>query len=221
MTIHGVINELVVDEKSRSLFDSFYSSKLERGILVIIGVLIITGVCLSFFEKTQNLVGYAVLIVFGLFFLFSMLSFLSQVRFMLSPSENYVIDLSRRIEGERSLIARLSTFDYWSLKKARERLEYEAKRLDKRVGAFVGALDKLGMIPAILGLYVAYSKLFGESIFTEVPYFILGLFAGAYLAAFSAVHIISRLTTMAYVVGVAEELALQADEVQEVHISNK
>ena len=108
-------------------------------------------------------------------------------------------------------------YDHWTLEKAKQRILFETTRLEKRIGRLVEALDKLGMIPVIFGLYVAYSKVFDGESFSDVPYFVLGLFAGAYLAAYCSIHIISKLNTMPHIIGVAEELATQTKEVVKEH----
>lgn len=221
MNLSEIIQDLAKDEQSKKVLDNFYSGKLEKWILISIGSLIIIGSLISIFTEYKEYVGFITLIVFTLIIVLSLLSFVSQMKFIISPSKHYITDLSEKIKNETYLISKLVSYDHWSLKKARERLQFESQKLEKRVGSLVGALDKLGMFPAILGLYAAYSKVFSDNILSEVPYFILGLFAGSYLAAFSAINIISRLNTMAYILGTAEELALQKEQIYAEHSSNR
>ncbi|MGL1958554.1 MAG: hypothetical protein OCD00_14705 [Colwellia sp.] len=91
-------------------------------------------------------------------------------------------------------------------------MEFEAERLEKRIGALVGSMDKLGLFPAIIALYIAYAKTFGTTSFAEIPYMLLGFIAGLYLAAFSAVNVIGRLRAYSFIIEIAEDLSNQATE---------
>ncbi len=110
------------------------------------------------------------------------------------------------------LVQRLTSYDSWNLKQAKLRLEFEAERLEKRIGALVGSMDKLGLFPAIIALYIAYAKTFGTTSFAEIPYMLLGFIAGLYLAAFSAVNVIGRLRAYSFIIEIAEDLSNQATE---------
>ncbi len=221
MKITEIYSVFISDDKSQSIIDLFCNNKAEKLTLVSLGITISSGLFLFIFDGTRNLVGYSVIISFIIILLYSFINFFVQSKYLINASKHYVEDMITRVNKESTVLYRLSTYDSWTLKKAKERVEFEILRLEKRVGALVGALDKLGIIPAVVGLYIAISKINEKSGFTEVPDIILAFIAGTYLAALSSVQITGKLKMMAHVIGIASELAEQRESVAAKQRSNE
>ena len=212
MKTKEIISELVGEERPFNIISSVYDNKIQKWSLVIIGLCITIGIPAHILFPDEIVAGVAMVIALLMVIVFSINNTIMQMKYVLSPAKEHLADLEARIEQEYALVQRLTSYDHWSLVQAKNRLLFEAERLEKRIGALVGAMDKLGIFPAMIALYIAYSKTFGTTSFIDVPYILLGFIAGLYLAAFSAVNVIGRLRAYAFIIEIAEDLAGQALE---------
>ena len=212
MKTKQIIEELIGEEKPFNIISATYDNKIQKWSLVSIGFSISIGVPTYFFKPDSMLIGIAMVTALLMVIIFSVNNTIIQMKYVLSPAQEHLSDLSLRAEQESILVQRLTMYDSWNLKQAKQRLQFEADRLEKRIGALVGAMDKLGLFPAIIALYIAYSKTFGVDSFTEIPYLLLGFIAGLYLAAFSAVNVIGRLRAYSFIIEIAEDLSNQASK---------
>ncbi|TOJ56606.1 hypothetical protein CGI36_24375, partial [Vibrio parahaemolyticus] len=62
-----------------------------------------------------------------------------------------------------------------------------------RVGFLVGIVDKLGIVPAVLMIYLAYVKALGSKEMFNLSPLIIGIVSGVYLGAISARIVIDAL----------------------------
>lgn len=212
MKTKQIIEELVGEEKPFNIISATYDNKIQKWSLVIIGFCISIGVPTYFFKPDSMLIGIAMVTALLMVIVFSVNNTIVQMKYVLSPAKEHLSDLSLRAEQESILVQRLTMYDSWNLKQAKQRLQFEADRLEKRIGALVGAMDRLGLFPAVIALYIAYSKTFGVDSFTEIPYLLLGFIAGLYLATFSAVNVIGRLRAYSFIIEIAEDLSRQASK---------
>lgn len=212
MKTKQIIEELIGEEKPFNIISSVYDNKIQKWSLVTIGVCISIGMPAYFIKPDSMLVGITMIASLLMVIVFSVNNTIVQMKYVLSPAKEHLSDLSARAEQESILVQRLTMYDSWNLKQAKQRLQFEADRLESRIGALVGAMDKLGLFPAIIALYIAYSKTFGVDSFGEIPYWLLGFIAGLYLAAFSVVNVIGRLRAYSFIIEIAEGLSSQASE---------
>ncbi|MGB0942681.1 MAG: hypothetical protein ACPGUE_09780 [Marinomonas sp.] len=212
MKTKAIIEELIGEEKPFNIISSTYDNKIQKWSLATIGLCISIGVPAYFINPDSIFIGIAMITVLLMVIVFSVNNTIVQMKYILSPAKEHLSDLSLRAEQESVLVQRLTVYDSWNLKQAKQRLQFEADRLEKRTGALVGAMDKLGLFPAIIALYIAYSKTFGVDSFTDIPYLPLGFIAGLYLAAFSAVNVIGRLRAYSFLIEIAEDLSDQASK---------
>ena len=212
MKTKEIIEELIKEEKPFNIISSVYDNKFQKWSLVVIGICITVSLLTYFIAPDSRVLGVTMIIALIMVIVFSFNSSIVQMKYVLSASKEHLNDLSLRTEQEGRLIHRLTAYDSWSLSKAKDRLNFEADRLEKRISALVGAMDKLGLFPAVIALYIAYAKTFGPNSFNDIPYLLLSFIAGIYLAAFCAVNVIGKLRACAFIIGVAEDLSLQASE---------
>lgn len=212
MKTKQIIEELIGEEKPFNIISSVYDNKIQKWSLVTIGVCISIGMPAYFIKPDSMLVGITMIAALLMVIVFSVNNTIVQMKYVLSPAKEHLSDLSARAEQESILVQRLTMYDSWNLKQAKQRLQFEADRLESRIGALVGAMDKLGLFPAIIALYIAYSKTFGVDSFGDIPYLLLGFIAGLYLAAFSVVNVIGRLRAYSFIIEIAEGLSSQASE---------
>jgi hypothetical protein len=100
--------------------------------------------------------------------------------------------------AELALIARLEqTYEPRALAYALDRLSLEAAQLRTRIALLIGALDKVGLIPLVIGAYFPLRALFKEQPPTSSELsWIIGTVAGLggfYLMAFGFLHWTQRL----------------------------
>lgn len=219
MKTKEIIEELIKEEKPFDIIGNTYDNKIQKWSLVVIGICITIFFITYFISPNHIVLGVTMMVALIMVILFSVNSSIVQMKYVLSASKEHLTDLSLRAEQEARLIQRLTTYDSWSLSKAKDRLTFEADRLEKRIGALVGAMDKLGLFPAVFALYIAYAKTFGPDTFNDIPYLLLGFIAGIYLAAFSAVNVTGRLRAYAFIISLAEELSLQASELSSTNLN--
>ena len=223
MKTKQIIEELIGEESIFKIISAVYDNKIQKWSLIIIGLCTIIGPLAYFIEPEGFVAGFVTIIVLFMVMVFSISNTISQIKYVLSPAKEHLLDLSQRAEHESMLIQRLMVYDPWNLKQAKCRLLFEAERLEKRIGSLVGVTDKLGLFPAIIALYIAYAKTFNTASFDDIPYIVLGFIAGLYLAAFSAVNVIGRLRAYSFIIEVAEDLSNQALEFtnDKVRITNE
>ncbi|MDO6507031.1 hypothetical protein Q4506_09525 [Colwellia sp. 4_MG-2023] len=217
MKVNEIVEELIDEVTASNIIARLYDNKVQKWSLVIIGVCIFIGLVTFFIDSKSIVIGVVMIISLLMVIIFSVNNTFLQMKYMLAPAKEYLSELHSRINRESMLVQRLTSYDSWSLCKAKQRLIFEADKLENRIGALVGALNKLGLFPALIALYIAIAKVFGSTNFTDIPYLLLAFVAGLYLAAFSAVNIIGRLREYAFIIGIAEDLRNQVEDVAKEH----
>lgn len=195
-----ILGVLVQNDKLGNLVELLYSNPVEKYSLRIGTLCLIVAIPLIYFEKYRLLGGWLCLVAAILFIAYSLASFLWNLRFILTPTKSYIKDLSKRIETEEALINKLAAEDHEELDSLLKRLEFERQRLTSRIGFIVGAVDKLGIIPAIIALYLTYAKTMNDANLSKVPYPVLGFISGIYVGCFLLKQVIDRFEHMCLVV---------------------
>lgn len=195
-----ILGLLVQNDTLVNLAELLYCNPVEKYSLRIATLCLFFAIPLIYLEKYRLLGGWLCLIAAILFIAYSLASFLWNLRFIFTPTKSYIKDLSKRIETEESLINKLAGEDHEELNSLLKRLEFERQRLVSRIGFIVGAVDKLGVIPAIIVLYLTYAKTMNDANLIRVPYPVLGFIAGIYVGCFLLKQVIDRFEHMCLVV---------------------
>ena len=178
--------------KNKRILEIFYANKFEKYTLAATGFCITTFFILHVFDPLREWSPFALIAAFILIIAYACGQLIFNVSSLKSPSKNVLVNIAESLDRQVLLTQRLGTYSSWNLHLAKSRVEYDIDRISTRLGFLLGAMDKLGIIPAALGLYLVYAKTFSEAQLESIPYPVLGFLGGLYLGAFSAVSIISR-----------------------------
>ena len=189
----NIIALLLKDDRLGSLVEYLYSNPIEKYSLRIGFLCVLAALLFIPFENYKIIGGWLCLIAVVLFILYTLAAFLWNVRFIATPTKSYFADLTKRIESEEKLINELALENPHQLGELLTRLRFERERLASRIGFLVGAIDKLGIIPAVVALYLTYAKTLDDANLAKVPYPLLGFITGIYIGCFLVKHIIDRI----------------------------
>ncbi|KJY96667.1 hypothetical protein [Pseudoalteromonas ruthenica] len=208
----NIFNDLIEQSpKNKKLLEIFYANKFEKYTLAATGLCITTFFILYAFDSLREWSPFALITAFILIIAYACGQFIFNISSLKNPSKDVLVGIAESLDRQVLLTQRLGTYSSWNLHLAKSRVEYDIDRISTRLGFLLGAMDKLGIIPAALGLYLVYAKTFGEPQLENIPYPVLGFLGGLYLGAFSAVAIISRFKYLKMVLTHAIDLALQRE----------
>lgn len=213
--VKEIIEKLGAPEEFNELINSFYTNRIEKIFLVLTGIFIFCFVIAFFVPYTKPYSIWLLVIGFISIMLYSLSSFVSQAKYLLTPTKSYISDLSQRMSNEKKVALDLSIYSSQSILMARERLEYEKSQLEKRIGFLIGVLEKLGIVPAVIALYIGYAKAMKDPQLENVPEFALAAIAGLYLGAFLVKSMTSKLSLMCVILKDAHSLAEQKESIEQ------
>lgn len=217
----NIFNDLIKQSpKNKKLLEIFYANKFEKYTLATTGLSITTFFIMYLFNSSREWSPFALIVAFILIIAYAFSQIIFNISNWKNPSKDVLVSIAESLDQQVLLTQRLGTYSSWNLQLAKNRVEYEIDRISTRLGFLVGAMDKLGLIPAALGLYLVYAKTFGGPQLDSIPYPILGFLSGLYLGAFSAVAIISRFKYLKMVLTHAIDLALQRELVLKRPLAN-
>lgn len=209
----NILALLVRNDRLGKLVEYLYSNPIEKYSLRIGILCVIAAFPFIPFEDYKIVGGWLCLVAVVLFIVYTLASFLWNVRFIATPTKSYFADLTKRIEAEDKLISELALENPHQLGELLTRLRFERERLISRIGFLIGAIDKLGIIPAVVALYLTYAKTLDDANLSEVPYPLLGFFAGIYVGCFLVKHVIDRIEHMCLAI---ESAKIQSESIQEM-----
>ncbi|KPV91552.1 hypothetical protein AN395_01958 [Pseudoalteromonas sp. P1-30] len=217
----NIFNDLIKQSpKNKKLLEIFYANKFEKYTLVTTGLSITTFFILYLFDSSREWSPFALITAFILIIAYAFGQFIFNISSLKNPSKDVLVSIAESLDRQVLLTQRLGTYSSWNLHLAKSRVEYDIDRISTRLGFLVGAMDKLGLIPAAFGLYLVYAKTFGGPQLDSIPYPILGFLGGLYLGAFSAVAIISRFKYLRMVLTHAIDLAQHRESVLKQPLAN-
>lgn len=203
-----ILSTLIQDDGISKLVEQLYTNPIEKYSLRIGVLSLLVAFLLPKSELTRPFSDWLFLLAITLLLSYSVASFLGNLRQIASPTKSYMKDLSKRVESEEQIIAKLIDEDASDLESVRKRLEFERERLSARIGFLVGAIDKLGVIPAVIVLYLTYAKTMNDPNLSQIPYPVLGFVSGIYVSCFFVKQIIDRFEHMILVIESAHERSL-------------
>jgi hypothetical protein len=192
-SISEVIQIIRNYEKKYKIKFSLYDSKLQKIFLLIsIGTYIAAWI-IAFARPTgiYDFVGAVSLwaVSFIFYILYLLLNFyIPTSKRLLKPMDTHLEKIQKATEREDELIKNLADIHISTLDQTIKRLGYEVDFLERRNTEITGLFQKLAIIPAVVVIYIAYSKkeiADAQFLFEYAPYifaFFLGLFIGAFIA---------------------------------------
>lgn len=168
----------------KSLHGVFAESSTERSLLI---VLLISFVTMSVLFIFKSLHFWA--LISGLIFIFALVGLvvvqaLEVVVFNGSPLKGFAKQTSHRLDIRSAFIDDLASYKPEDLRQTVEALERDVSKIQRRLYIMVGAVEKVGFIPAAIALYFAGSKIVaGESDASAnlLACFVLGFYGAAFL----------------------------------------
>lgn len=130
---------------------------------------------------------------FGFLVIYALSSFISTVKFFVSATHETLKSINEKHESEYPIATKISAFSTDSIDHVIALFEYRIRYLESRVGFLVGFVDKLGIVPAVIMLYLAYVKAVDSHSALDLPPFVIGIVSGVYLGAISARIVIDSL----------------------------
>ncbi|TOH98888.1 hypothetical protein CGI69_21935 [Vibrio parahaemolyticus] len=103
------------------------------------------------------------------------------------------MNINERYQSDYLVAQEISTFGDDSIDCVKILFEDRIRYLESRVGFLVGIVDKLGIVPAVLMIYLAYVKALGSKEMFNLSPLIIGIVSGVYLGAISARIVIDAL----------------------------
>jgi len=194
--MHRVYQILTEQDQIKKLATSLYRNPFEKWSLGAVA-----GFAVAFFvllpaEATRPAAGWALLFLALSFLVFVLASFITELKFFVTPTKSYLKNLTKKLLAEEELLSKLSRQPVQDLQAAKRRLEFERNRLRSRLGFLLGAVDTLGIAPAALALYVAYAKAVKEQLLPQHAEILIAFFIGLYIGGFLVKHVTERFTNM-------------------------
>lgn len=158
-------------------------TRLEKLLVYVAAVSLVLSIVLLFIGPLRS-VGLVVGLVFLLtVVVLTLVQAFSVIVAVRHPLAGYAKAARARLEARSNYVSALAVFSSEGLLTAKKALESDTGRMQKRLGMLVGAVEKVGFIPAGATLYYAALQ---ASSSTQLPAnllmaFVFGLYAGAFL----------------------------------------
>ncbi|EQB0496124.1 hypothetical protein ACYAPA_003970 [Vibrio mimicus] len=187
--VNSILERFISRENSYANIKRFFiENKIEATSLLGAVIAVIVAFLGAIFSKS-TVSFIAVLVFFAFLVVYSLSSFLSSFKFFVGATKETLLGIKARHQNDYLLAEEISFLKEESMEQVKCLLDAQIKYLECRVGFLVGVLDKLGIVPAIIMIYLAYVKTTGTTSMFEFSPFSLGLIAWVYLAA-----IVARIT---------------------------
>jgi len=217
METSTIISELLHEEPNKKLVEIFYTSRFERLLLMLIGIVTLIFIPLYFIDGLEGYSMLFLMLALLLILLFilgaNIYGVLSDV---LNPAQGTLNSTRIRLERQNFLINKIARYPIWDIENTQLRIEQDIVIFQSRSKYLVGAFDKLGIIPAVLALYLAtigdantaHFPLDNGMLFNVNISFYVGMFVvGTYIGAFLATGFIAKYQEFSLVLKQAKKLA--------------
>ncbi|EKO3583077.1 hypothetical protein M3923_001338 [Vibrio metschnikovii] len=181
--IDEILDLFISKENRFELFNYLFATRSERWSFGVFAAGFVLGSVTWFINQAFSLIGFGIsltaLLTFIIFGTFSSLAFIA------NPRRDILLEIKNANSKNSQLINQLSTFKVISLNSVQNLFERRIHILKGRVGFLVGALDKLGLFPALFMLYYTYTQLPSAEGLSNMHLWLLsftcGLYAGVIL----------------------------------------
>ena len=184
---------------SNTLTENKASSKILYWIALgpfIVSLIII--LCLAIFGKIPSFAFSALILVsisYSGMLIFQLALLIESRNGIITFFKNPLTMILDRVKDETILdhnkLSSLADTENEVINQIRRHLISEKESFERRVGVLVGALEKVGLIPGLVTLYLAWAKVMGKSISVD-PWLAVSVFT-LYFIAFYCHHLFSRM----------------------------
>ncbi|MDW1751177.1 hypothetical protein R7P07_22820 [Vibrio sp. Vb2133] len=183
--VQNIIEILISRESAFSGLKKYIKEhKLEASLFSLILIMILATIISGYLYPSVAYIFFMLIYIFII--LYGLLSTATSAKFFVSATKWTMKSVKTRFSDNYTLAENLSRYDDKSLEHVITLFNDRIVFLQGRVGFLVGALDKLGVIPAVIMLYFSYAKVFTDKDVFEMPPLVLGIVSGVYIGAISA-----------------------------------
>lgn len=190
MSIKEIIHILNNENEQTNFMEYLCDSKAEKYSLYAILISCVASLVTLVYFKQLN--AYINLFIFLSLTFYSFSSFYTNAKFILHPMRSYLESMDIALTKEQKIIESFSKYESETLNKAKDRLTFESTKIEKKVGFIIGSIDKLGLIPVLLGIYATSIQIYKSSAPDLVIYLIFGFIIGIYIGIMPVIGIKTR-----------------------------
>lgn len=165
----------------------FWDNRLEAIAFICGGLSLGLALVLPLFELEQKSIFFLYICFFVSLIVYVLSSMVSSLKFVVGAQKETLVNIQKRFVISYQNAESLSKYDVDALNQVKRLFKGRIEFLRTRIGFLVGAIDKLGLIPALIALYISYSNyIVDNSEAVEWSPYILGFVGGIYLGALCA-----------------------------------
>ncbi len=191
--VNSIIESFVSNESSIHDLKRFFMTNRLEALSFLAGVLSLVIAFGSAIFGTVTVSYISLFAFFGFLVLYCLSSFISTVQFFVGATKETLKSINDKYRLEYPIAEKISAFNNDSVDYVKTMFENRIRYLETRVGFLVGFVDKLGIVPATLMLYLAYVKALGTGDVLDLSPFVIGIVSGVYLGAITARIVIDSL----------------------------
>lgn len=217
METTNIINELLEGEPDKKFTDIFYTTTFERWllILIVIGIIILIPLYLIDELRPYSIIFIKVALLSILLLLTGSMA-IGLLKDIANPTKDCLPYTAIKLERQLFLTQRISFYSSWDIENVLIRINQDIVNLQNRSRLLVGALDKLGIVPALFALYLTTTQNFkGDSSLSvedtllgaNISFYIIMFIIGVYLGAFLATNIITKYQEFSLALSQAKKLS--------------
>ncbi|HCE1578224.1 hypothetical protein J0674_23830 [Vibrio parahaemolyticus] len=201
------ILDLFISKESRfeSLKSYLFASRGETWSFGVFAAGFVLGSVTWFINQKYSLIGFGVSLTALLIFI--IVGAFSSLAFIANPRRDVLLAIKTANLESAHLINELSQFKVASLRSVRDLFDRRIHVLIGRVGFLVGALDKLGLFPALFMLYYTYTKLPNAEELSNIHLWLLSFTCGLYIGVILIKSVVDSLQSSIVLIDSAIEQA--------------
>lgn len=183
--VYEIIELLMSNESALTGIKSYIKEYRLEAILFILGLIMATVGIVSIFVY-PSISSLFFMLFFICIVVHGLTSTVTSVKFFINATKWTMDNIRTRYDDNFPMAEKLSKYDDKALEQVISLFNGRIHFLKVRVGLLVGALEKLGVIPAVVMLYFSHAKVFDKQDIFEMPPLVLGIVSGVYIGAISA-----------------------------------
>lgn len=208
--IFELLSEVKIEDKNKQSL--LYSNNFEKYTLASVGGAFLVFLIVYIPDSTRIYSAFLLLLALILLVinLIGSVIYLAIDMFK-DQSKEFLISLSEDSQAQLLLMQNISTFSQWDIDLAIQRMEFELQKIQSRTGFLVGAMDKLGIIPAIIALYISIEKILDQQMFGYLHLLAISFIIGIYLGVIAISKVKARYQYFHMVLCASLDLAKDRD----------
>ncbi|NOI74748.1 hypothetical protein F0224_03585 [Vibrio coralliilyticus] len=172
--------------KRNQLRTFMLNNKLEFGAVSAAISFFMMSILLAIFFDSKIEALYLLLACFSMLALYSFSSAITTLKSILYYRNETLTRLVEQYKVDCSHVSELSGYEISSLKATQELIQSRISFINKRIGFIVGAIEKLGIVPALFMMYVTYREISSEPSNDNFHIMFASLIVGVYIGAILA-----------------------------------